>query len=165
MRSRDGQIGLIDLDQPFQALPVWPHHGTAKAVQHGPGRLIAAQPQDSLQAEGADSLLLAGEIPRTGEPDLQGRAGLVKDGARGDGGLTATVFAHQPDTAAAVRRGHGAAARAGETVRPAQAFEVGQARLLGGKPVKEFTPGARIVLSGDGHNSWLFIQYIQLHWS
>ena len=130
MRSRDVQIGFIDLDQPFQALPVWPHHGTAKAVQHGPGGLIAAQPEDSLQAESADALLLAGEIPRAGQPDLQGRAGLVKEGARGDGGLTATVFAHQPDTAAAVRRGHGAAARAGKAVGPAQALQVSQAGLL-----------------------------------
>ena len=122
-------------------------------MQHSPGCLIAAQPQDSLQPEGADALLLAGEIPRASQPDLQGRAGLVKDGARGDGGLTTTVFAHQPDTAAAVRRGHGAEARAGKAVRPTQAFEIGRAGLLGGKPVEEFTPRARVILNGVRHNT------------
>jgi hypothetical protein len=57
-------VGLVDLDLAAQAVPPWPHHGPAQLVQPDPGGLVAAQPQDSLEAQGTDTVLLADRIPR-----------------------------------------------------------------------------------------------------
>ena len=49
-------------------LPLWPHPGPTPLVPPGPGRLVAAQAQHSLQAQGAGSVLLAGDEPHRQHP-------------------------------------------------------------------------------------------------
>jgi hypothetical protein len=64
-------IGFIDLDRSTEMIPPWPHHGRAQLLQDGPCCLIASQPQQALQAECADAMLLVGHVPGSGEPFLQ----------------------------------------------------------------------------------------------
>ena len=71
--------GFIDLDRSTQTIPLWPHHGRAQLLQDGPGRLITPQPQQALQAECADSMLLVGHVPGRGEPFLQRNSTAVED--------------------------------------------------------------------------------------
>src|ERR1035437_121768 len=56
-------IGFVNLDSPRQKVSSWPDHCPAQFVQPGPGRLVAAKPEFSLQAEGADAVLLTGDEP------------------------------------------------------------------------------------------------------
>ena len=62
----DGQVGLVDLDHALEPLAVGADHGAAEPMQHRPGRLVAAQPEHPLQPQGADAVLLVGQIPGPG---------------------------------------------------------------------------------------------------
>ena len=143
----DGEVGLIDLDLALQAVPIGAHHGPAKPMQHGPGGLVAAQPQHALQAQSADALLLVGQVPRRGQPHTQRRAGLVEDGAGSDGALVGAAAAHQAQPTGAIGGLHHGTARADESLRPAQPLQIPQARLLAGEPIQKFVPVAGIVLA------------------
>src|ERR1035437_4349959 len=77
-------IGFIDLDRSTQTIPPWPHHGRAQLLQDDPCRLIASQPQQALEAECADSMLLVGHVPGSGEPFLQRNSTAVEDRSRRD---------------------------------------------------------------------------------
>ena len=83
----DRKVCLIHLDQAMQALPIRPHHGLAKPVQHCPRRLVAAQAQHALQTQSTDTELLVGDIPDCGEARAQRRAGFVEDRAGCGGAL------------------------------------------------------------------------------
>src|SRR6185369_6937358 len=112
-----------------------------------PGGLVAAQPQHALQAQGAEALLLIGQVPRRRQPHAQGRARLVEDGAGGDAALVAATATHQPQPTGSIGRLHHATARADESLRPAQPLQIGQARPLTGEPVQKFVPVAGVVLA------------------
>ena len=73
-----GQEGFIDLHGAGQQVTVWTNHRAPEAVEHRPRRLVARQPQNALQPQGADALLLAGDVPGGGEPNAKGRARLSK---------------------------------------------------------------------------------------
>ena len=96
--AADGDQGLVDslptLDALFSAAPIKSRpprrrpataHGrasparTPQLVSHRPSRLVTAQTQHSMAAQGADVVLLAGHIPDRPEPDLQRQVGVLED--------------------------------------------------------------------------------------
>jgi len=54
------QKGLIDLYGAAQPLSTWAHHGPTEFVQPRPGRFVAPEAQDPLQAKGANAVLSGG---------------------------------------------------------------------------------------------------------
>jgi hypothetical protein len=84
-------IGFIDLDRAMKSVSPRPHHGRAQLLQDGPGGLITPQPQQALEAECADSMLLVGHVPGCGKPLLERYSAAVKDRSRRDGNFT-TAF-------------------------------------------------------------------------
>jgi len=64
----DGQVSLVDFDLTLQAVSVRPHHRAAEPMQHGPGCLVAPEPEHTLQAQGAHALLLVRQVPRCCQP-------------------------------------------------------------------------------------------------
>ena len=83
-------IGFVNLDYAKKAISSWPHHRPAQFVEPSPSRLIAAQPEYPLQAQGADTVLLAGDEPHCQKPHPQWLAGVLKNRARCQGSFTLT---------------------------------------------------------------------------
>ena len=71
--------GLIHFDRARESLARRTHHGRAQFAHHRPGGPIAAQTQQSLQAQCADAMLLVGHEPESRKPIRQGNAAAVKD--------------------------------------------------------------------------------------
>lgn len=59
-----------------------PHHRPTQLVQPGPSRLVAAEPQLSLEAQSTHAVLLAGEEPHRQKPRLQRFARVLENRAR-----------------------------------------------------------------------------------
>src|SRR5271169_2544050 len=76
-------VSLVYLDDAIQPLPTRSNHGPAQFMQHRPSGLIAAQPENTLQAQSTDAILLAGDLPHGAEPDRQGQVTVLKNGSRG----------------------------------------------------------------------------------
>ena len=113
------QKGLIDLYGTAEPLSIWAHHRPPEFVQPGPGRLVASEAQDSLQAEGAYSVLLVGEIPDRLEPDPERFAGPLEERpCRGRRLTLALGAAHEP--AFRFPSSHSATTRAHEAMRPSE---------------------------------------------
>ena len=99
-------------------------------MQHRPRRLVAAQTKNTLQTQGADAVLLAGNLPHGAEPDRQRHVAVLKNGARNDRHLVATMVAkpamppNRPGIATHATRTDPAAG-------PAQCREVLNTGLLG----------------------------------
>ena len=85
-----------ELDPADQLGPARADHGPAEAVQHRPGRLVAAQVQRPGQLAGRDALLGRGHQPGGREPLAQRRARALEQGAGGDRGLVPAGAADQP---------------------------------------------------------------------
>src|SRR5260370_8261666 len=62
-------------------------------MQHRPSGLVAAKTQNTLQAQSADAVLLARDLPHGSEPDRQRQMAVLKDGARRDRHLIAALVA------------------------------------------------------------------------
>lgn len=62
-------------------------------MQHGPRRLVTAQPQDGLQTKGADAVFLAGDLPDGAKLDRQWKMAVLKDGSGRDRHLVAAMAA------------------------------------------------------------------------
>src|SRR2546428_10359796 len=58
-----------------QAVPAGPHHGAAELVEPRPGGAVAAEPQDTLQAQRAGPGLLADHPPDRAEPTASAACG------------------------------------------------------------------------------------------
>ena len=84
-------VGFVDLDTSGEPLAPRSHHGPTQLVEPGPGRLIAAQPQHSLQTQGTHSILLTGDVPHGPEPSDKRQMAILKDGARSDRGLIPAI--------------------------------------------------------------------------
>ena len=139
------QERLVDFDRAVQQVTVWPNHGPPKSVQQGPRSLVAVQAKHALQPQGADALLLTGEVPRCSEPHSKGRAGLVEEGARRHAALMAARSADQSAPGGASGRIHHPACRTAKPVGPPQLLQVRRARFVACKPVLELTPRSRVV--------------------
>ena len=75
---------FVDLHVAAKALPSGSNHGASKFVQTSPSRFITSQAQQSLKAQGADTILLVGEPPRRTKPYSQGQAGTMEDRSGGN---------------------------------------------------------------------------------
>src|SRR5712692_7962885 len=71
-----------------QPIPVWPDHRPPQLVQPGPGRLVAPQSQNALQAERTGTILLAGDVPHGAKPRHQRFARVLKNRPGRGRGLT-----------------------------------------------------------------------------
>src|SRR5271169_1102433 len=89
-------VALIHLDDTIQLVTSRAHHSPAQLMQHRPCRLIAAQAQDALQAQRANAILLAGDLPHGAEPYRQRHVAVLQDGSRGDGHLIPAMLAKPP---------------------------------------------------------------------
>jgi hypothetical protein len=130
-RSVSARQAFIDLHLPLEEFAVGVHHGAAQPVQQSPGGLITAQPEHALQAQGADPVLWAGDVPDGGEPHAQFGPGFVENRARRGCCLVPARGANQSGTAQAPKRRDRSAPRADPSLRPAQLFQIVPARLLG----------------------------------
>ena len=127
----------------------------ASILCYGPRRLVATQPQYSLQPQRADARLLTREIRRRSQPYLQRRAGLVENRTRRHGALKTARPANEPCSVGPIWIIPATAARTNKALRPAQAFEVPQAVDFTGEPVFELAPRPGIVLTGN----WLMLGF------
>jgi len=139
------QVRFIHLHRPAQQVPVRAHHRTPKPVQYGPSGLVAVQTQHTLQSQGTDPLLLAGEIPRRREPHVKGCAGLVEDRSGRHAALMSAGSADQPAPRSATGRIRHPADRTAKPMRPSQLLQIRCARFIAGKPVLELAPRCRVV--------------------
>ena len=88
--SGASDIGFVNLDLSMEAIAAGANHCPAQLVQPSPGRLVAAQPQHTLQTERADAVLLAGDEPHRKEPRPKWFAGVLEDRAGRQRHLSAT---------------------------------------------------------------------------
>jgi len=144
----NGKIALIDLDDPFETFPSGPNHRTTETVQDGPGGLITAKPQDSLQTQSAHSGFLARQMPRRCQPHLQGRACLIENRAGCHCPRMSAGAADQAPAAAPIRVPFGCATGTDEPLRPTQPLKIARTLLLGDKPVFKLAPRPRVVDAG-----------------
>src|SRR5580704_8644466 len=89
-------VSLVHLDDAIQPVPTRTNHSPAQFMQHRPGGLIAAQAENTLQAQSTDAILLAGDLPHGAEPDRQGQVTVLKNGSRGDRHLMPAIAAKPP---------------------------------------------------------------------
>src|SRR6516164_7045306 len=119
-------------------------------MQQRPGRLVALQAQNTLQAHGADPVLLAGHPPHGTKPQGQRQAAVLKDRTGGNRNLVVTTGTAYKTVAfrPALRL---ATARAAKTVRPTKLKEILPAGRLGRKACLQLPQVSRIILHGQKH--------------
>jgi hypothetical protein len=61
-------VGLVHFDHAVEPVPIGTHHGAAQLVHPRPRRAVRAHPQDPLQAQRGDAVLLRGDEPHRREP-------------------------------------------------------------------------------------------------
>jgi len=126
-------------------------HGTPQTVQHGPGCLVTAQSQYTLQTECVHSLLLINEVPHCRQPTSQRRACLLEDGA---GGHCTLVPAMPTDPATSTSlKGLSSltTTRAHEAIAPAYVFEIFSTRRFIRKPVEKLIPSSGVITTCNRH--------------
>jgi hypothetical protein len=126
--------GLIHFHPAHGAIAAGTDHGSPQLVKHGPGRLIASEPQHALETEGTHSVLLAGELPHSREPSGQWRSRALEDRASRDRGLVPAGLTRQPPPRRPVRFADRATGGTPETVAPPQALQVRRASALVREP-------------------------------
>jgi len=122
--------------------PAGPDHGASELVEQGPGRPVAAQPQNRWSPQGAHPGLLVGDVPHGAEPRGQGEVAILEERARGHRRLVATGRA-QP-AAPGHRPGLlGATVGANKSLRPAELEEVLSACIFTGEAPFQFHERSR----------------------
>ena len=130
-------IGFVNLDLSMEAIAAGANHCPAQLVQPGPGRLVAAQPQHTLQTERADAVLLAGDEPHRKEPRPQWFAGVLEDRAGRQRHLSATGPTAKQATRHFRRLICYPTSRTDKAVRPSQAAQVRSACRFTAEPSLE----------------------------
>jgi hypothetical protein len=123
---------------------------STKLVQPSPGRVVAAQPKNTLHAEGAGAVLLADPPPDCPEPHGQRRPRVLEEGSRRHRDLASACRAHL-HASRRLPAASRAALRTHEAVRPAKASEVLPACLLCGELGLELPKGAGEVFHHPDH--------------
>ena len=130
-------INFVNLDSARQAISARPHHGSAKLMKPYPYGFISLDPQNSLESQGADSILLADYMPNRPKPKLKRFSGILKDGPCRYRGFVLTLRAMVQ-----LATGHPrlviSTTRASKTIRPSKADYIFQARLFGVKRLFKF---------------------------
>jgi len=88
-------VALIDLNDTAQVVSIRAHHRSAEFVEPSPRGLVAPQPQDALDPERIGTVLLAGDLPGSEEPQAKGSTGTMKDGSRRDGRMFLAAWANK----------------------------------------------------------------------
>ena len=148
--SPERKVAFIDLDCASQQVPIWAHHGSPKSMQHGPCGLITVQAKNPLQAQGADPLLLASEVPRGSKPHSQWRSGFIEEGCGRDAALMSAGPADQPPSCGATRRIDHCACWTAKTRRPSQHLQIRGARFVAAKPVLELAQRLGVIFASNG---------------
>ena len=128
-------VGFIDLDAAGEAIAARPDHRPTQLVEPGPGRLVAAQPEHPLQAQGADAVLLAGDEPHRQEPHPQRLACVLKHRAGRQRCAPTTTPAPQQPIRHRPRLPDHAAVRAGEAIRPTESPDILPASRVAAEPL------------------------------
>src|SRR3989442_2054369 len=89
-------LGFVHFDATAELIPARSHHSSAQLVQNRPSGLIAAQAQDTLQAQRAGPILLTGHLPDGSAPKPQWQMAILENGAGGHRCLVTTSCAYQP---------------------------------------------------------------------
>ncbi len=120
-------------------------HGAPQLMHPDPGRLVAAEPQNLLQAHGAGTVLLAGHVPNGPKPHPQGLMRVLKDRSRSGRRLVTTTVADDP---ASRRRPTAAvlATRTKKSLRPPKLLQIRSTDLFRIESLLQFQDCPRIVL-------------------
>lgn len=144
-------VRLVDFDLARQPVPIGTDHRPPELMEPRPSRLVAPEPQDSSPAERAGPVLLARDLPGREQPAAQ-LARTLEDCPRGRGHLPSARGTHVEASLRAPGGGRYVALRADEALRPPQALQVRDARLLVGEELTELNevPGLVDTSSGLG---------------
>ncbi len=112
-----------------------PDHRPAQLVEPSPGRLVAAQPEHPLQAQGTDAVLLAGDEPHRQEPHPQRLACVLEHRAGCQRCAPMTTPAPQQPIRHRPRLPDHSAVRAGKTIRPTEAPDILPASRVAAEPL------------------------------
>ena len=141
-------VGLVHLDDAIQPIPARTNHGPAQLMQHRPGCLVASQAENALQAQGADAVLLAGDLPHGAKPDRQGQMTVLENGSCRHRHFIPAMIA-KPTIAPNRPRIGASASWTDPTARPAQCREVFGASLLAAKAPFQLQQSPRKILVHD----------------
>src|SRR5271165_2010892 len=128
-------IGLVHLYRAAERVPSGADHRPAQLVQPGPGRLVAAEAENTLQPQSADAVLLVGDIPHRHEPHSQRLSGVLKDCPGRQRRLPLAPLAVQQPPRRHPRLARPPAMRAYEPTRPAQAPDIFAAGGVAAEPL------------------------------
>ena len=143
-------VGLVDFHDALEPIPPGANHRSAKLVEDRPGRPVAAQPQDSLQSQRTDPVLLRGDVPHGAEPQRQRFVRVLEEGSRRHRRLMTTGGA-QPEPSLHWPGSLSFAGRANKTAGPTQAEEVLPAGSLRRESGLQFLQRPRIVFHDRKH--------------
>lgn len=144
-RHYSSDLGFVHFNPATEFVPARANHGSAQFMHKRPGALIAAQAQNSLQSQCADSVFLACHLPDRPKPNAQRQTAVLEDGSGGRCCLMATTRANQPASLRSPRF-VAATAWAHKSFRPAQRHQIFAALLLAMKILLHFQKRLRIVL-------------------
>jgi len=139
-------IGFIYFDLTGKAVTAGPYHRAAELVQPSPSRLVTAQSQATLQAQGTDADLLVRHIPHGSEPRNERSLCPLEDRPNRRRGVPTTARTFKPSTSPGRPSVLTTARRTAKTLWPPKLHQVNAATLLGGKPSFEFGQSPRIIL-------------------
>src|SRR5271167_3393580 len=123
-------------------------------MQPSPSCLVAAEAQNTLQTESADTVLLVDHIPHRHKPRPQRLAGVLKDRPRCHRRLPLATTALKQPAQRHPRLACPLATRADETVRPAQAPNIFMASRITAEPLINLLERPRVINPRD-ENSWV----------
>src|SRR5215472_2570429 len=141
------QKGFIDFHGPSQPFTARPDHRPAQFMQPSPGRLVAPQAQHPLQPQSAHAILLRGHPPHRLEPNRQRGVRVLEDGSGRQRNLAAASRTLTENGTQRPSLG-GTAARASESLRPADLKQILPAGLLRAEARLEVRRGPRVILHG-----------------
>ena len=152
-------IRLIHFNGTVKAISPGPDHGSPHLVQPRPCRLVASEPDGTLETKCVPSILLAGYVPHRLEPSTERLPCTFENGSRSHGRLTTTRGAEHlfscchPGMVAP-------AGRAIESIGPAESFKIGQTSGFRGKPLVEFLERPWVVHAAHRVGSYFVHHYI-----
>lgn len=148
-RSLGANVRFVDINLPGQLIPIGSDHRSAKLLQPCPGGLVAPQPESSLDAKGARTVFVAGDLPGRKKPRMKLTTALENRARRG-GHLAVACRAHEEASRRPPRFGGRVPLRANESVAPPQTLQVRHACCVVREEPPEFDEGPRIVDSRLG---------------
>ena len=121
--------GLVDFTTPTETIPPRSGHGTARLVEPGPGRLVAARAEEAPEAQDAPTEFLIRHEPHGPKPQSQRLARALEDCSRNRRRLP--LACHAPKSTPGRCPGClPVAGRAQKAIRPSRASQqVGSGRL------------------------------------